>query len=168
MSHKIKVMRANPDMDSQDIARLIKICREERRTVIDYFTVEEEREYLKNLHPKDSVFVARIDGVEFAGFASVSRRWPYSKRLQHCGEVGTYVMPAFRRRGVGSALWQIGVFPWCRIHGFKHLGFFIVADNRESIAFYESLGFRVCGYHRRVVNWEGDFLDAIEMELWLE
>jgi len=97
MSHKIKVMKANPDMDSQDIARLINICREERRTVIDYYTVEQEREYIKNLHPRDAVFVARIDGVEFAGFAAVSRRWPYSKRLQHCGEVGTYVMPTFRR-----------------------------------------------------------------------
>jgi len=168
MSHEIEVMRADPDLDSQDIARLIRICRKERHTVLDHYTVEEEREYMKNLHPREAVFVARIDRVGFAGFAGIARRWPYSKRLEHCGEVGTWVTPAYRRCGVGTALWQIGVFPWCRKQGFKHLGFFIMAHNAESIAFYESLGFRVCGYHRRIVNWDGEFLDAIEMERWLE
>lgn len=168
MPHEIEVMRADPALDSQDIARLISICREERRTILDHYTVEEEREYIKNLHPREAVFVARIDRVEFAGFASVARRWLYSKRLKHCGEVGTWVTPACRRCGVGTALWQIGVFPWCRKQGFKHLGFLIMAHNTGSIAFYESLGFRVCGYHRRVVNWDGEFLDAKEMERWLE
>lgn len=168
MSLKVKVMRADPDLDSQDIARLIDICREERRTVLNHYTIEEEMEYLKNLHPREAVFVARIPKGKFVGFAAIARRWPYSKRLQHCGEIGTWVMPTYRRRGVGRALWQLGIFPWCRKQKFKHLGFFIMALNKQSIAFYESLEFRVCGYHRRLVDWNGEFLDAVEMEMWLE
>ena len=168
MSLKIEVRKANPNMDSQDIARLIEICREERRTILDYYTVEEEKKYLKNLHRRDAVFVARIEGTKFAGFAAIAQRWSYSKRLQHCGEVGTWVMPTYRRRGVGTALWQVGVFSWCRKSEFKHLRFFIMVHNTDSIAFYENLGFRACGYHRRLVNWDGQFLDAIEMEMWLK
>ena len=37
-----------------------------------------------------------------------------------------------------------------------------------AIAFYESLGFNVCGYHRRLVDWDGELLDAVEIEKWLD
>jgi RimJ/RimL family protein N-acetyltransferase len=165
---KIVVVRADPNIDAKYIAGLIGICREERRTVLNHYTVEEEREYIKNLHSRDAVFVARIDGEKFSGFASIARRWPYSKRLKHCGEVGTWVMPAYRRRGVGTTLWKIGILPWCDKNRFTHLGFFIMAHNKEGIRFYESLGFRVCGYHRQLVNWDGKFLDALELEMRIE
>ncbi len=85
---KIEVVRADPNKDSKDIAGLIGICREGLSTVLDHYTVEEEKEYIKNLYSRDAVFVALIDGAKFAGFASIARRWPYSKRLKHCGEVG--------------------------------------------------------------------------------
>lgn len=166
--HTIEVMRADPIRDARRIARLIDICRRERRTVLDHYTEEEEQAYIEGLHPRDAVLVAYIDGVGFAGFAGIARRWPYSERLKHCGEGGTWVMPEFRRIGVGRALWHEGVLPWCQKVGFHHLGFFVMAHNKDAIAFYESLGFRTCGYHRRLVNWEGDLLDAVEMEMWLE
>jgi L-amino acid N-acyltransferase YncA len=168
MSLRIKVTKAHTNLDSQDIANLIEICRKEKRTVLDYHTAQEEAEYLKKIHPRDAVFVARIDGTKFAGFAGIARRWPYSKRLQHCGEVGTWVMPDCRRRGVGIALWRDGILPWCEKHRFMHLGFFIMVHNKEGIGFYENMGFRVCGYHRRLVNWDGQFLDAVEMEMSLK
>lgn len=165
----IHIMRANPVRDSHDIAKLIQICRSERKTVLNEYTVEEEREYLSNLPPRDSVFVARIKDGLFAGFASINQRYQYSERLKHCGETGTWVMPAFRRQGVGKSLWEKGIFPWCWKHDYKHLGFFIMSDNKEGINFYESLGFHVCGYHRKLVyGHEGTFIDAIEMELWLQ
>jgi len=48
MPNDIEVMRADPELDSQDIVRLIDICREERRTVLDHYTVEEERIHRKS------------------------------------------------------------------------------------------------------------------------
>jgi len=165
----IQVTRADPVRDSQDIVSLIQICRTERKTVLNEYTVAEERDYIINLPPRDAVFVARITDNLFAGFASINMRYRHSERLKHCGETGTWVMPAFRRQGIGKALWEKGIFPWCQKHGFKHLGFSILADNREGINFYESLGFRVCGYHRKLVyGYEGTLIDAIEMELWLQ
>ena len=43
-----------------------------------------------------------------------------------------------------------------------------MAHNSGAIAFYESLGFSVCGYHRRLVDWDGELLDAVEIEKWLD
>jgi len=166
MAQLIEVEKADPNRDAHNIARLIGICREERRTVLDAYTAEEERAYLESLPPRDAVFVAHVEG-RFAGFAGISRRWPYSERMRHCGEGGTWVMPEFRRSGVGTALWRKGVLPWCRRVGYRHVGFFVMAHNKEAITFYQSLGFRVCGYHHRVVNWNGEYLDAVEMELWI-
>jgi len=164
---KILVEHAVPIRDARYIAHLINICREERRTVLSHFTENEERSYLENMGLREAVFVARVEE-QFAGFAGIAPRWGYSDRLKHCGEGGTWVMPVWRGKGVGTSLWREGIIPWCKKVGFKHIGFFVMAHNKGAIAFYESLGFRVCGSHRRLVHWNGEYLDAIEMERWLE
>lgn len=163
----MKVERAVPERDAAPIAGLIGICRDERRTVLDAFTVEDERQYLDSMSPREVVYVAYIDG-EFAGFAGVAPRYGYSERLRHCGEGGTWVMPGMRGKGVGSALWREGILPFCAEAGFRHVGASVMAHNHGAIAFYESLGFHVCGYHRRLVDWDGELLDAVEIEKWLD
>jgi len=163
----LKVERAVPERDAAPISRLINICRDERRTVLDAYTPESEREYLESMGSREVVCVAYVDG-EFAGFAGVDPTYGYSERLRHCGEGGTWVMPEMRGRGVGSALWREGILPFCVEAGFRHVGAFVMAHNMGAIAFYESLGFNVCGYHRRLVDWDGELLDAVEIEKWLD
>jgi len=162
----LNVERAVPERDAAPISRLINICRDERRTVLDAYTPESEREYLESMGSREVVYVAYVDG-EFAGFAGVASRYGYSERLRHCGEGGTWVMPEMRGRGVGSALWREGILPFCVETGFRHVGASVMAHNKGAIAFYESLGFSVCGYHRRLVDWDGELLDAVEIEKWL-
>jgi ribosomal protein S18 acetylase RimI-like enzyme len=163
----VAVEHAIPERDAGPISRLIDICRSERRTVLDHYGPEEEAEYIMNLGPRAAVFVARVDG-EFAGFAGIAPRWGYSERLRHCGEGGTWVMPEFRRRGVATALWREGILPFCRDAGFRHVGHFVMAHNERAIAFYENLGFRICGRHEKLVDWDSELLDAVEMEMWLD
>ena len=160
----IIIKHADPVRDAGPISELINLCVDERRTVLNRYTPEEERDYLLGLRPRAAVFVAYVGGV-FAGFAGISPRWSYSNRLRHCGEPGTWVMPEFRGLGVGRALWVEGVFPWCRLHGFTYLGACVMAHNAGAIGFYEKLGFKVCGYHSRMVDWDGEMLDAVEIEL---
>ena len=116
---------------------------------------------------REVVYVAYVDG-EFVGFAGVAPRYGYSEKLRHCGEGGTWVMPEMRGRGVGSTLWREGILPFCVEAGFRHVGAFVMAHNMGAIAFYESLGFNVCGYHRRLVDWDEELLDAVEIEKWLD
>jgi ribosomal protein S18 acetylase RimI-like enzyme len=164
---EINVEHAIPERDAAAISRLIDVCRGERRTVLNQYSPEEERAYLENMGPRQAVFVASAGG-EFAGFAGIAPRWGYSERLRHCGECGTWVMPGMRGRGIGTALWREGVFPFCEDKEFRHIGSFVMAHNKGAIAFYKSLGFRVCGYHKRLVNWDGELLDAVEIEMWLK
>ena len=42
-----------------------------------------------------------------------------------------------------------------------------MAHNTGAISFYEKLGFKVCGYHKGMVDWDGELLDAVEIELVL-
>ena len=163
----VAVERAIPERDAGPISRLIDICRSERRTVLDQYGPEEEAEYIMNLGPRAAVFVARVDG-KFAGFAGIAPKWDYSQRLRHCGKGGTWVMPEFRRRGVATALWREGILPFCHDAGFHHVGHFVMAHNERAIAFYENLGFRICGRHDKLVDWDGELLDAVEMEMWPE
>jgi GNAT superfamily N-acetyltransferase len=157
------VEKAIPERDALPISRLIETCIRERRTILNSFTPEEEKEYLESMGPREQVFVAYMDGI-FAGFAGIAPRWGYSEKLSHCGEGGTWVTPEMRGRRVGSALWREGIFPFCRENGFRHVGSTVMAHNKEAISFYESLGFRVCGNHINLVEWDGELLDAVEIE----
>ena len=157
------VEHADPARDAEKISALIGVCRYEKRTTLNAFTSEQEEAYLRDMPDREAVFVAYVGG-EFAGFAGVSPRWAYSDRMRHCGECGTWVIPGLRGRGVGRALWEKGILPWCRDQGFTHLGALVMAHNRGSIAFYERMGFHVCGYHRKIVDWDGELLDAVEIE----
>ncbi len=162
----MRIERALPERDASPISRLIEICKGERRTVLNGFTPEEERAYLEAMGLREQVFVAYMDG-KFAGFAGIAPRWSYSERLSNCGEGGTWVTPEMRGRGVGPALWREGIFPFCRENGLRHVGASVMAHNKEAISFYESLGFRVCGRHSNLVAWDGELLDAVEIEIWL-
>lgn len=160
----IKILQADPDRDSEPISKLINICIAEKRTVLPPYSPEEEKQYLENLADREAVFVAYIDD-QFVGFAGMAPRWACSNKLQHCGEGGTWVMPEYRGRGIGRALWEQGVFPWCSQVGLSNLGATVMAHNIGSIAFYEKLGFRVNGYHQKMVKWGEDYLDSVEIEL---
>ncbi len=161
------IVRARPDRDARDICKLIEACRSERTTIFDGYTVDEERGYLESLGPCQAVFVA-LDDDTFSGFASIAPRWPYSQRLSHCGEFGTWVEHRQRRRGVGRALWLDGILPFCHDNGLSSLGSMLMAHNSAALAFYEGLGFRICGYRLRLVEWDGERLDAFEIEAQLE
>ena len=60
-----------------------------------------------------------------------------------------------------------GDIPLCRESGFRHVGASVMARNKEVISFYESLGFRVCGHHSNLIDWDGELLDAVEIEVWI-
>jgi phosphinothricin acetyltransferase len=64
-------------------------------------------------------------------------------------DVSVYVGEAFRRRGIGSALYT-ALFPLPRLQGFfaAHAG--ITLPNAGSVGLHESLGFVPVGVYRGV------------------
>ena len=77
-------------------------------------------------------------------------------------------MSEYRGIGVGRTLWSEGILPWRNENKFTHLGAMVMSHNTGSITFYEKLGFKVVGYHKKVVKWEDNYLDTVEIELLLE
>ena len=75
-----------------------------------------------------------------------------------------WVEPAWRGRGVGSALLQ-EVFSWARERGSKRLGLWAPAHSRAAIALYSHAGFRDTGDRRQLPTNPSLSLSAMEVEL---
>jgi ribosomal protein S18 acetylase RimI-like enzyme len=83
------------------------------------------------------------------------------------GEIGMLVDPAWRGRGVGSALLQ-GAIEWARAHDLHKLGLDVFPSNTAAIALYRKHGFveeglRIKHYRRA----SGELWDAVVMGLLL-
>jgi L-amino acid N-acyltransferase YncA len=85
---------------------------------------------------------------KIAGYAYGSRHRERAA-YQWSVDVSVYVDEAFRRRGIGSALYK-ALFPLLRLQGFfaAHAG--ITLPNPGSVGLHESLGFVPVGVYRRV------------------
>lgn len=73
---------------------------------------------------------------------------------------GTWVAPAWRRRGVGGAL-LVAVLAWARERKLEHLGLWAPAHEPGAIALYEQAGFHETGYRRPLPTDAG--LEIVEM-----
>lgn len=118
------------------------------------------------MNPRECVYVAYVDG-EFAGFSGLAPKVSYSDKMKHCAEGGTWVRPKYWGTGVAKELWTQGNFPFGDTVGFRHYSHSVPINNMRAVRHYEKLGFRICGYHRKYVEWSpGEYGDAVEMELW--
>ena len=83
----------------------------------------------------------------------------------HAGRVGgMWVEPAWRGRGVGSALLR-EVFGWARSRGLDRLGLWAPAHRPAAIALYSRTGFRETGDRRPLPTNPSLWIIAMEAEL---
>ena len=130
------------------------------------WTVEEERRYLESLSAREAIHVAVEDGHGIVGL-QVLDRWSLTlTSMAHVGQVGTFLLPAFRRRGVGRHLWTV-TQAFARDAGYRKLVIQVRASNRDAQEFYRRLGFGECGRLSRQVIIDGREDDELLMELFL-
>jgi ribosomal protein S18 acetylase RimI-like enzyme len=86
--------------------------------------------------------------------------------MAHVGQVGTFILPAWRTRGVGRQLWDV-TLPFARGAGYRKLVIQVRASNTTAQAFYRRLGFADCGRLKRQVIIDGVEDDEVLMELFL-
>jgi RimJ/RimL family protein N-acetyltransferase len=83
------------------------------------------------------------------------------------GEIGMFVLPEWRGRGVGSALLSAAL-EWSHERGLHKLSLGVFAHNQAALALYRKFGFVEEG--RRIKQFRrssGELWDAIEMGLLL-
>ena len=127
------------------------------------WTPDEERDFLAGLSSREAVFVA-VDAVEgIIGLQIVDRWSPLLNSMAHVGQVGTFVLPAWRGLRVGHRLWNVSL-EFAVTAGYRKIVIQVRASNTAAQAFYRALGFESCGRLARQVLIDGGEDDEVLME----
>ena len=130
------------------------------------WNVEQQRRYLDSLSPREAFHVAISGSGEIAGYQGLESYSPFLTSMAHVGQLGTFIRPAWRRRGVGQALFQRSC-AFAQSAGYRKFVIQVRESNAGAQAFYLQLGFAKCGRLTRQVVIDGQEDDEILMELFL-
>jgi len=154
--------------DADGIVAIWQIIAAERtHSAIDQpWTVEQERAYLCSLSPREAIHVAVSESGRIVGFQSLDLWAPSINSMRHVAQLGTFLLPDWRRRGVGSALFRV-TRAFARDSAYSKIVIQVRASNASARAFYQGLGFEECGRLTRQVRIDGQEDDEILMESFL-
>ena len=157
---------ATPD-DAAAIAAVMQIIVSERvHSAIDRaWSADEEGAYLRSLSSREVVHVVTDGALGIVGL-QVLDRWSTMDSMAHVGQVGTFILPNHRRRGLGQVLWGATVV-FARAAGYRKLVIQVRATNAPAQAFYARLGFQECGRLIGQVLIDGVEEDEVLMEMSL-
>jgi putative acetyltransferase len=167
MTSTISVRAAKPSDAAALVAHLKELAAEPGINIplaLDEvtLTVGDERELIEELDDNEraAMFVAIGDGA-VVGELTVKGVSP-RRAVKHVATLGMSVKPAWRRRGVGSALMTAAI-EWARSRDFTRLELNVYARNTPAIRLYQRCGFEIEGTRRRFIR-EGDtYLDDLVM-----
>jgi ribosomal protein S18 acetylase RimI-like enzyme len=160
------IRRATPE-DAGGIVSVIEVVAAERKfSAIDRpWTVEEERRYVESLSAREAIHIA-VDHTGAIAGLQILDRWSPLDSMSHVGTLGTFLLPAWRRRGIGQRLWD-ATRGFAREAAYRKLLIFVRASNSSAQSFYRGLGFSECGRLSRQTIIDGVADDEIMMELHL-
>jgi phosphinothricin acetyltransferase len=112
------------------------------------------------------IHVAEAERRVVIGYQPLELWAPTLDSMAHVGQVGTFLKPEWRRRGIGQALFQ-RTSQFARTHGFLKFLIQVRSSNLSGQAFYSQLGFQECGRLTRQVRIDGQEDDEVMMEYFL-
>jgi L-amino acid N-acyltransferase YncA len=162
----LRIRPAVTDDAAAIVSVLATIIAERVHSAIDRaWTVEQERSYLESLSPREIIHVAVNERSAIVGL-QILDRWSSFESMAHVGQVGTFLIPAQRGRGVGYQLWT-ATKSFAREAGYRKLAIQVRGTNTRAQAFYRRIGFRECGRLGKQVMIDGNEDDEILMEIFL-
>jgi ribosomal protein S18 acetylase RimI-like enzyme len=167
MRAELAIRRAVPTDASGIVAVLQAVASERVHSAIDRaWTVEEERDYIRSLSAREAIHVA-VDGTARIVGIQILDRWSsLLPSMAHVGQVGTFVLPEWRTKGVGRELW-VSTTAFARDAGYRKIVIQVRGSNTHAQAFYRRLGFTECGRLARQVVIDDVTDDEVLMELFL-
>jgi L-amino acid N-acyltransferase YncA len=162
-----KVRRATPEDAPGIVAVLATVVDERVHSAIDrVWSIEQERRYLESLSAREVVHLAMDDRDRVVGLQILDRWSAVLDSMAHVGQVGTFLLPAWRGRGIGRQLWD-ATAAFARESRYHKLLVQVRGTNAHAQSFYGRLGFAECGRLSRQVIIDGRPDDEILMELFL-
>ena len=169
MTHSSLLVRRASLEDAEGIARVLDAVAGERihSAIERAWTAAEQRTYLASLSTREAFHVAITASGEIVGYQSLDLYSPSLSSMAHVGQLGTFLLAAWRRRGLGLALFD-ATRRFATSTGYQKLVIQVRASNMPAQAFYSRLGFVECGRLRAQVIVDGTEDDEILMELLLD
>jgi len=164
MTSLVHVRRASPADAHGVVAVLEAVVAERIHSAIDQvWSVEQEARYLASLSDREACHVAVDSAAGIVGLQSLDRWSSVLSSMDHVGQLGTFLLPAWRGRGVGRQLWR-ATEAFAREVGYRKLAIQVRASNGAAQAFYRRLGFTECGRLTGQVIIDGVEDDEVLME----
>jgi RimJ/RimL family protein N-acetyltransferase len=160
------VRRASAE-DAAGIARILDTVTAERvYSAIDRaWPADQQRAYIASLSPREAFHVAVAPSGEIVGYQSLDLYSPILPTMAHVGTLGTFLLPDWRGRGVGRALFA-ATRQFAEGAGYRKLVIQVRASNQPAQRFYGQLGFTECGRLRAQVLVDGQMDDEVVMEFF--
>lgn len=158
------IRRATPE-DAEAIARIMAGIAAERvhSAITTAWTAEEQRTYIERLNAREAIHVA-VES-EIVGLQTLEKGTFVS--MMHVAQIGTFLTPAARGRGIGRQLFE-HTKSFAIANHYAKIFIQVRASNIHAQGYYMSLGFTECGLLRRHVCIDGVFDDGLLMELPLQ
>jgi ribosomal protein S18 acetylase RimI-like enzyme len=161
-----RIRRATSDDAGGVAAVLNRVVSERVHSAIDRaWTSDEQRSYLESLSSREAYHVAVTGSGDIVGLQVID---VYSSLISmaHVGQLGTFLLPEWRGRGAGRALFD-ATRRFAASAGYRKLVIQVRGSNMSAQAFYRRLGFAECGRLRSQVIIDGIEDDEIILELFL-
>jgi ribosomal protein S18 acetylase RimI-like enzyme len=154
-TESIEAIRRALAGDAGGIAAVMAVVTAERiHSAIDRaWTADEQQRYIESLSSREAIHVAVDSAAGIVGLQVIDR-WSPLTSMAHVGQVGTFLLPGWRRRGVGRRLW-IATTAFAVEAGYRKVVIQVRGSNAKAQAFYRGLGFQECGRLSRQVVIDG-------------
>lgn len=161
-------IRRATEADAEAIIAVLEgIASERIYTAINRpWSADQQRQHLVSLSARETIHVAETEGEAIIGYQTLELWAPTLDSMAHVGQIGTFLRPAWRRRGIGEALFQRAV-DFARKRDYLKFVIQVRSSNISAQGFYQRLGFRECGRLNRQVRINGREDDEIIMEFFL-
>ena len=166
-------LRNGTERDGQAMWEIFNLTHAQTDYLLSYpeensFTAEEEAQFLREkTESADEIeLLAEIDGtvVGAAGIERVGNK----EKVRHRAEFGISIDRAYWGLGIGRALTEACI-ECAKIAGYAQLELDVVAENKNAIALYESVGFveygrNPRGFRSRRTGWQELVLMRLELD----
>jgi ribosomal protein S18 acetylase RimI-like enzyme len=161
-------IRRATEADAEAIIAILEgIASERIYTAINRpWSADEQRQYLVTLSAREAIHVAELRGKTIIGYQTLELWAPTLDSMAHVGQIGTFLTPEWRRRGIGEALFQ-STLVFARQRDYLKFVIQVRSSNVSAQAFYQRLGFRECGRLTRQVRIGEQQDDEVIMEFFL-
>ena len=161
------IRKANAADAESIITVLQRVASERIHTAIDRpWSTDEQRQHLVSLSAREAIHVAEAKGNAIIGYQTLELWAPTLNSMGHVGQIGTFLKPEWRRRGIGKALFH-KTTDFARTLDYLKFIIQVRSANESAQAFYQRLGFRECGRLTRQVRIGEELDDEIIMEFFL-